>query len=202
MSASTVWISCGVVRPELEELHQRKKISGRLLFLDSMLHMNPEELEVALTSEAAGIRSGGHGPMVLVYGDCCGHMRELTRNFCARRIEAVNCAQLLLGRVRYRELMREKAYILFLEWAARWRTIFSVELGMSRKVARSFMREHHKALVYLDTGLAPVPRRALDECSDYVGLPWLTETVGLEHMLAGLLKAESEAPVSDRENRS
>ena len=50
MSDSTVWISCGVLHAELEELLRLGKIGGELLFLDSMLHMVPQELETMLTA--------------------------------------------------------------------------------------------------------------------------------------------------------
>ena len=49
MNATTVWLSCGVLQAELEELLRLGKIRGELLFLDSMLHMVPEQLEATMT---------------------------------------------------------------------------------------------------------------------------------------------------------
>lgn len=192
MSVPTVWIGCGVLRSEIETLHRGGKIGGRLLFLDSMLHMAPRKLETVLT--AALERTVPDGRLVLVYGDCCGRMLDLAMRFGAGRVDAINCAQLLLGRPRYRELMREQAFLLLPEWAGRWREVMQNELGLAEPVARQFMREYRRVLVYLDTGLSEVPRRVIEECAAYTGLPLRVEAVDLDHLLSGLLEAEAAAP--------
>ncbi len=48
MMAPTLWLSCGVLRAELEELLRRGAIHGELRFLDSMLHMDPGQLQATL----------------------------------------------------------------------------------------------------------------------------------------------------------
>ena len=94
----TIWLSCGVVRAELEQLHHQGSISGELFFLDSMLHMDPQKLETVLT-EALEDKHGNNNCLVLVYGDCSAHMLNLVRRFKVGRVDAINCAHLLLGRV-------------------------------------------------------------------------------------------------------
>jgi hypothetical protein len=187
-----VWVSCGVLRFELEELQRRGSLAGELLFLNSMLHMVPQRLETALTGV---LEHRGHeaSRLVLVYGDCCPRMLDLARRFRAGRVDAINCAQLLVGRARYRELMREQAFLLLPEWALRWREVMETELGLSPEVARDLMGENRRELVYLDTGLAPVPHAALADAAEYTGLPCRIERVGLDHLLAMLLEAESSA---------
>jgi hypothetical protein len=192
VTASTLWLSCGVVGAELRELHRRGAIAGRLLFLDSMLHMRPTELEAALTAALAAAAPDAR--VVLVYGDCCPRMVELARMFGANRTAVINCAQLLLGRARYREAMRDRAFVLLPEWAARWREVLQNELGLSEEVAGDLLQEHRRELVYIDTGLTEVPRQSLEAFSAYAGLPWRVEVVTLEHLLAGLLNAERAAP--------
>lgn len=196
MTATTLWIACGVVRAEMEELRRRGKIGGRFIFLDSMLHMAPERLEAALTGELA--RASREARVVLVYGDCCARMLDLAKAYGAGRVDAVNCAQLLLGRDRYREVMREQAFLLLPEWAARWREVVRDEMGLSEPVARDLMREHRRVLAYLDTGVSEVPRGIMEACAAYTGLPWRVETVGLDHLLSGLLDAECAAPAPPR----
>ncbi len=63
----------------------------------------------------------------------------------------------LLGRERYRELMKAESFMLLPEWAVKWRHIMKTELGLSHEVARDLMRENRRELVYLDTGLAEIP---------------------------------------------
>jgi hypothetical protein len=194
MSNSTVWLSCGVLRPELEALHRRGQIGGTLEFLDSMLHMRPQTLETALAATLEQSGSEG-GRLVLVYGDCCSRMLDLARQFRVGRVDAINCAQMLLGRARYRELMHARSFMLLPEWALRWQEIMQTELGLPPTVARDLMRDNRGELVYLDTGLVPVPREELARCAAYTGLPWRVEPVGLDHLLALLREAEAAAPV-------
>ncbi|PKN12223.1 MAG: hypothetical protein CVU69_08505 [Deltaproteobacteria bacterium HGW-Deltaproteobacteria-4] len=192
MTPHTVWLSCGVVRAEMEELQRLGLIEGELLFLDSMLHMDPPLLETKLAAVLEE-RSGQPGILVLVYGDCSAHMLDLVRRFHVGRVSIINCAQLLLGRERYRQLMREEAFLVLPEWAKRWEHIMKSELGLNEEVARGLMGENRGVLVYLDSGLAPVPDEQLAAFSEYSGLPWRIEKVTLDCMLAALLAAQAGA---------
>lgn len=188
----TVWLTCGVVRAEMEELQRRGMIEGELLFLDSMLHMDPQQLEVTLTATLQ--RTGApDGCLVLVYGDCSSRMLNLVRRFRVGRVNAINCAQLLVGRDRYRELMHDEAFLVLPEWALRWEHIMKTELGLTTAVARDLMAENRGVLVYLDTGLVPVPEAQMADFASYTGLPWRVEEVSLDYMLSSLLAAQAEA---------
>ena len=195
MIARTLWLCCGVLRAELEELHRLGKIGGELLFLDSMLHMVPPKLETTLTATIERRGSDG-GPVVLVYGDCCPRMLNLVRQYRVGRVNAVNCAQMLLGHARYRELMHEQAFLLLPEWTRRWKEIFRIELGLTEEVAHDLMRENRRELVYLDTGLVPAPEEALAACAAYTGLPVRIEHASLDPLLDLLLEAQAAATIS------
>lgn len=191
MSGDTLWLCCGVFRNEMEELLRTGKISGKLLFLDSMLHMDPLKLEENLTATLESL-SKKSVAIVLVYGDCAAHLLDIVKKYRIGRVPVINCAQLLVGRERYRQLMREGAFLVLAEWALGWEHIMKRELGLNKSVARELMGEHRGVLVYLDTGIVPVPHQQLQEFSAYTGLPWRTETVSLDVMLEGLLAAESD----------
>lgn len=192
MTTHTVWLCCGVIRAEMEELLRLGRIEGELLFLDSMLHMDPPLLEATLTT-ALKEKSDDPGTLVLVYGDCSAHMLDLVRRFRVGRVHIINCAQLLLGRERYRKLMREEAFLVLPEWAGRWEHIVKSELGLNEEVARGLMGENRSVLVYLDIGLVPVPEQQMAEFSAYSGLPWRVEKVSLDCMLEALLEAQTQA---------
>ena len=195
MTSRTVWICCGVLQAELKHLHDSGRIDGEIMTLDSMLHMDPHKLESALTGELERLRHNDlHG--VLVYGDCCSGMLDLVKKFNMGRVNAINCPQMLLGRARYRELMHDQAFMFLPEWAIRWKEIFECELGLNRNVARDFMRDNRREIVYLDTGLAELPLRAMEECSAYTGLPWRSEEVKLDNLLSLLLEARALARAS------
>lgn len=188
----TTWVSCGVLRAELEELHRQGKIRGTLCFIDSLLHMNPEELEKVIESELIRLEQETDR-LVLVYGDCCGRMLDLVRQFRVGRVDAINCAQMLLGRARYRELMRQQSFLLLSEWVSRWKHAMGSALGLSPEMARDLMRDTRSELVYLETGLSTVSVADLEACANYAGLPLRIESVSLDNFLALLLEADFRA---------
>ena len=201
MSLPTVWLACGVLRAELQELLRLGKIRGELMYLDSMLHMDPPKLEAMLTAALDRFDSEGKR-VVLVHGDCCPRMLDIVRQYRAGRTNAINCVQMLVGRARYRELMQSGAFVLLPEWALRWKEVFRTELGLTKDVAHDLMRENRKELVYLDTGLAPVPHEALADCAAYTGLPVRVEQVSLAHLLEMLLEAQSITTRTSEETAS
>lgn len=196
---NTIWLSCGVLRAELTQLQKQSKISGQLLFFDSMLHMDPPKLETTFTSFLKK-NSDKNAHVVVVYGDCCSHMLNLVKEYHICRVNAINCAQMLVGKERYRELMLRESFLFLPEWALRWQEIMSVELGLNAENAKSLMGENRKELVYLDTGLIPVPVEHLIACSEYTGLAWRVEKTALDHLLNFLLAAENTI-VEDVERR-
>mgnify|MGYP000951268395 CR=1 FL=1 len=192
MEHTTLWISCGVVRKEMECLLSEGVIEGELMFWDSMLHMVPLELEsrlnVLLDSKKAVIR-----PMVLVTGDCSPHMLNIAEDHKIARVNATNCGQMLLGKQRYRELMHEGAFIVLPEWAQRWKEIITEELGLNGEIAKEFMRENRKKLVYCDTGVSDVPHETLHMFSEYTSLSLCIEKVSLDIFVDFLRTAQREA---------
>lgn len=66
MTPHTVWLCCGVVRAEMEELQRLGLIVGELLFFDSMLHMDPPLLEEKLTAQLREL-TGARTVMLLAH---------------------------------------------------------------------------------------------------------------------------------------
>jgi hypothetical protein len=174
MDKSTVCIACSIFKNELEVLCKKGAIKMPVVYLDSMLHMKPEKLDVALSSE---IEKHGNERIILAYGECHPGMINLEQHPDIRRLPGVNCCSILLGAERYRQLVKEGAFFLINEWVSRWKQILREELGLSRPdIARLFMNEMHSKLVYIDTGSGEIPRDSLDDISEYCGLPWQAET--------------------------
>ena len=162
-------ICCSVLRREIEAFALRQHPEAELLFLDSMLHMHPEKLRLTIDA-ALAVRP--NRDCLLVYGDCHAHMLETARRPHCIRTSAVNCGELLLGRETYRSFRNQKVFLFLPEWTERWREVFINELGFSdQSLAREFMRESQRRLVYLDTGLIPAPEKTLKEIADYFGMP-------------------------------
>ena len=187
-SAKTLWVACSVLGAEVKELHRRGEIGGELLMLNSMLHMDPMKLERTLTN----VIEKENRPIILIYGDCCPSMRQLANRPNVSRVQSTNCCQLLLGKKRFKELMHAEAFILLPEWTPRWKEIIEQELGLHGEVAMALFKDTRQELVYLDTGVIPVPEKDLADCAAYTGLPVRIETPGLSHLQDALKTAENK----------
>lgn len=183
-----VLICCSVLRAEMMSLHRTHWPNHTLRFLDSLLHMHPQRLWTELVSLVEENLNEGRG-LVLVYGDCCARMTALESRPGLVRTVGHNCCELLLGRAAYRRLSHEGAFFLLPEWAHRWPEVMATELGLSHGNATDLMRDMHRKLLYLDTGVVPVPTSALQACGEYCGLPWVVQPVTLEILRATIDEA-------------
>ncbi len=179
MNVFTV-LCCSVLRREMEEVLKRDYPDARPVFLDSMLHMHPERLHRVMEEALAGL--SGHAGL-LVYGDCHPYMKDLEKRPLLWRTDGINCADLLLGRELYKRYQKEGAFLFLPEWTKRWREIFQQELGFTdSSLARDFMQENRKNLIYLDTGLLPVPERTLREIAEHFEMPVRVLRVSLDQL--------------------
>ncbi|BDG08827.1 DUF1638 domain-containing protein [Anaeromyxobacter paludicola] len=181
MSApATMLVTCSVYEREVEALRQVRWPWAVHRRVSSMLHMRPQKLERHLAAALDDARAGSR--VVLVYGDCCPAMASLEGRPGVARTRALNCCELLLGADAYRQLSREGAFFLLHEWAERWPEVFQQELGLDLAQARELMTDLHRKLVYLDTGLAPVPEAVLAACAAFAGLPCEVRPTPLDHL--------------------
>lgn len=180
---SIVMISCSVFRAEVTVLWKRCWPDLQVPFQSSMLHMNPAKLGNRLQSMVEEALGKGHR-VVLVYGECYPGMDILESRPGVARTRGGNCAEMVLGRKEYRRLLREGAFFLLPDWAARGEKYFKQEMGLSRENATSLMQESHRKLLYLDTGVVPIPEQGLQAVSNYCGLPWEIQSVSLDGLQA------------------
>lgn len=173
-------VSCGIFRRELASLGYSHKGAQKLVCLDSMLHMRPAVLDSLL---ARTLRQPRKRRFLLAYGDCSPHMTDYSREQGVRRLDGVNCCEIVLGRERYRELRHAGAFFLMPEWTRRWERVFKDELGFtSRETAREFMGEMHTRIIYLDTGVEAVPGGILEDVESFLGMPVEVLATGLSHL--------------------
>ncbi|WP_243358858.1 DUF1638 domain-containing protein [Fundidesulfovibrio terrae] len=176
-------VACGIFKKELEALGYGAR-GVKTVTLDSMLHMRPDALDGALDGMLSRGRPGG---LALVYGDCSPHMLDFARREGVRKVQGLNCCEIVLGRERYRSLRREGAFFFMPEWAGRWEDVFKHEMGFSQQsLAREFMHDMMKRAVYLDTGVHAVPHRTLDDIASFLGMPVEVLPTGLTHLQAAV----------------
>jgi hypothetical protein len=172
-------ICCAVYKDEILALKKLYWPNLTIHFLSSMLHMKPDLLGSKLSAQLKE-ENGLEQKTLLIYGDCCMQMTDLTKSPDVVRVRGHNCIHQVLGSKEYKRLSHEGAFFLLPEWASRWNHIFKNELGLNETNAEDLMREMHSKLIYLDTGTRPVPIEDLKDCSQYCGLPWEVLQVSLE----------------------
>jgi hypothetical protein len=191
-------IACSIFRKEIEALQQSGQLDVPVDFLNSMLHMVPAKLEARLQEAIGSARLPDPArEVVLAYGDCCGHMDTFEAAPGTARTGGINCCEIILGTEAYRKLRREGAFFLMPEWARSWKQIFVGQLGLLGPCAKTFMQEMHSRMIYLDTGLVPVPHAILQEASEFLGLPVEILPVSLDPLLASLQRAAVAAHPHD-----
>lgn len=193
-SSRKLCIACSIFRKEIEALQASGQLDLPVEFLNSMLHLVPARLEARLDT-ALGAARDQHPDrdVVLAYGDCCGHMDTFESEPGTARTTGINCCEILLGSEAYRRLRKEGAFFLMPEWALSWKQVFVSQLGLLGPCAKTFMQEMHTRLIYLDTGLIPVPHASLSEASEFLGLPVEILPVSLDPLLASLKQAAQAA---------
>ena len=180
MSTPLVVICCSVLKKELEAVLGFAYPGTERIYIDSMLHMHPAKLHRTM-EEIMSARPGS--PCLVVYGDCHAYMSEIEKHHHCARTAGVNCGELLLGQEQYKIFRREKAFLFLPEWTWRWREVFQKELGFSDPIlAREFMQENSHSLVYLHTGLCPIPEKTISEISTFFAMPVRITEVPLDHL--------------------
>ncbi|MBF0505774.1 MAG: DUF1638 domain-containing protein [Nitrospirae bacterium] len=177
-------LACGVFRMEIEALARQGKLDCDITTLESMLHMKPAKLEQKM---GRVIEAGQNDKFLILYGDCHPHMREMQDRGNVVKVAGINCCEILLGMETYRKLQKDQAFIFLPEWTLRWREIFTHELRLENpEVAQTFMKEYSKRLVYVDTGVMPVPDKTLQDISEFFDMPVETLHISLENLQQGI----------------
>ncbi|MBF0558113.1 MAG: DUF1638 domain-containing protein [Nitrospirae bacterium] len=180
-------LACGVFRMEIEALSRQDKLDCNIITLESMLHMKPARLEEEM---GRVMEAGPNDKFLVLYGDCQPRMHEMQARENVSKVTGINCCDILLGREAYRNLQKDQAFIFLPEWTLRWREVFTNELGFeNQEVAQAFMREHRKRLVYVDTGVMPVPDKTIQDISEFFGMPVEILHISLDILLQGINNA-------------
>lgn len=153
-------IACSIFKKEIEFLVQCNKLPDTFNFIDSELHMKPQELSKVLSQFV-------DPNCLLCYGDCHSKINDHEN-----RIEGLNCIEVFLSKDRYRILRKQGAFFLLPEWTYKWERIFKELLGFNeQKLAAQFMNEMHTKFIYINTGVIEIPISILNDISLYFSLP-------------------------------
>jgi hypothetical protein len=179
-------LSCGIFKREIEALVKSGKLDLSIRFLDSMLHMAPARLETLMEKNIDKLKGE---PTIMIYGDCHPTMYQMDEKSNVSKVAGMNCCEIILGKKKYQALRAQGAFFLLPEWTQRWESVFKKHLGFNQESAKTFMAEMHSTLIYLDTGVWPVPQKKLEAVSQFCGLPIEIMPVDLDHLLSAILDA-------------
>ncbi len=92
-------VSCGILKKEVEKLIEYSRLPVEPFFLETSLHIDPDELEKQLTQAIEGCSKDSSRGIIVVYGDLCHpKMKEIIGDYGnVVRVDALNCIDCLLG---------------------------------------------------------------------------------------------------------
>lgn len=199
MQTDLIIIACSIFRYELEFLQSQDRIDIPVVYIDSMLHMNPKKLQELLD---ARLKEYEHCKIILLFGDCHARMLDYEANTNVVRAQGINCCEIFLGLTEYNRLRKDGAFILLPEWSVRWKEAFVGYMGFENAKSTSvFMNDMHKKLVYVDTGFREINQPLLAEIAEYFSLPLEVHHVSLsvlEKALTLMIDKQRNACLNDR----
>lgn len=201
MQQNLVIIACSIFRYELEKMVKEGKINVPIVYLNSMLHMHPKQLQTLLDAK---IEEYKNFRIILLYGDCHARMIDYEEKTNIVRTPGINCCEIILGKANYRKIRNDGAFILLPEWSERWKEVFIDSMGFkTSKAIKPFMAEMHNKLIYIDTGLVEKNHPLFNEISDFLGLPleiYPSTTIELETVIQSLIE-QSNSPEKHEDGR-
>ncbi len=186
-----ICISCSIFKSELESLKASGRLKYPVRYLNSMLHMKPKLLQKKLGKAIKEEQDKGKR-IIIIFGDCHSHMIDMEQHPGIARTRGVNCCEIMLGREKYRTFRKKGYFFLMPEWTARWKEVFQIELGMTKENMEYLMKDTRAGLMYLDSGLEPIPQDTLMAISDYCGLDYEIRKIALDHLLESIETAADQ----------
>jgi hypothetical protein len=177
-----ICFACSVFQNELNKLQKQLSLLFQINYFDSMLHMFPEKLSEAVFPRVQAELLQGREAL-LAYGDCHPCIHDFASNKRFVKLSGMNCFQIILGDKLYKQLRREETFFLLPEWIIRWREVFKFHLGLETEtIAKQFMNDFFKQIVYIDTGVNMDLNHAIQEIEAFTALPLNRLVVGLENL--------------------
>lgn len=180
--ASPFFISCDILKKEIQLLIEKNLLIDNVTFLDAKLHYDYHLLEKTLKRAIEKSLRNGHRNLVVIYGDIClgfnGEMKKLIDSYGISKIDALNCIDCLLGgKGQLLKTDPEHKYLFLTpEWISFWNQSEKIEENLKDRYAML------EGIVLLDTlGDLDDYGDDINTISSATGLPILEEKkVGLQ----------------------
>jgi hypothetical protein len=173
-------ISCGIFREELEYLMKEKGFKGNVTFLDAALHVNYDKLKERLVDTMERLTQEGK-VLNIIYGNCHPEMSTILDRYGAKKIDAANCLEAIVGADKIRTLSSEaKTFFLTAGWVNSWKNMFELG-GKDLHIDFKSMFTDYDRIVVFESEFIPIDEERLKEFRRYTGLPVERISITLEH---------------------
>lgn len=183
-------IACGIFEKEIEALRSEIDFPFEAHYLGAGLHVDFDDLKMALQADLEKCRADGSEGIILVYGQCHPRIEEIMRPYHAALIECQNCVDAFITRKGMEKKAKDGLFFyLSPGWLDAWKDIFR-RLNWGQEEARMQMGSF-KGTVYLDTLLDAAAREEeLLQFFDFTNLPFTIMPVDLGHFKSLIIKAK------------
>ena len=185
-------IACSVFKPAFDELALEHRYPDlRFTYLPSHLHLHPQELKKRLKKAIAASRRKAERT-ICVYGECFPDIDGFCRQHNVYTVPGHYCYEMLLGKGRFQELIRETAGTYFVErnLLLNFEEYCIEPLELRDEEMKRYCFGQYRRLLYIRQPSDPDLMPRADEVAAFLGL---SLDVGdadysyLERMLSALL---------------
>jgi len=178
---SVIFISCGIFKEELQYLIREKGLDWDIHFLDAALHVNFDKLKSRLIDALEKNRNTAT-EIKVIYGHCHPEIREILDRYNARKIEAGNCLEAMVGRPEIERLNSEgTSFFLTAGWVNNWESMFTLgKEDFDFDFKSMFL--HYKRIILFDTGTIPIDEEKVEKFSKFTGLPVERRPITLDRL--------------------
>jgi hypothetical protein len=170
----------------LEYLAREKGLDADVLFLDAALHVNFDRLKERLVRALEENKKQGSRIKVL-YGNCHPEMRKIIESYGAKKIDAINCIEAIVGSEELRKINAEgKSFFLTAGWINNWENIFAAGRADLNIDFRSMFTDYKRVIVF-DAGVIPIDESKVDQFSRFTGLPVERRQISLSNLFELLM---------------
>jgi hypothetical protein len=179
---AVIFISCGIFKEELEYLLREKGLDWKILYLEAALHVNFDRLKTALVEALEQNHKEG-AELKVLYGHCHPQIMEILERYDAKKIDAGNCLEAMVGAEEIMRLNQEgTAFFLSVGWVNNWEKMFALgkkDFNFDFKT----MFDGYKRIIVFDTGIIPIDEEKVERFSEFTKLPVERKPITLDYLL-------------------
>jgi hypothetical protein len=177
---AVIFISCGIFKKELEYLLREKGLDWKILYLEAALHVNFDRLKTALVEALEENHKEG-AELKVLYGHCHPQIMEILERYDAKKIDAGNCLEAMVGAEEVMRLNQEgTAFFLSAGWVNNWEKMFALgrkDFNFDFKT----MFDGYERIIVFDTGIIPIDAEKVERFSKFTKLPVERKPITLDY---------------------